>query len=122
MFFSIILSWFHFAECTLTKYYEVGPVFMDYFHSIKETAYFAFHLPFYLFLIGAFLIFKGGRWMFVPLTYYGISLFLESHHFIRGVAQMSYYSGMITSFFFPLLGIFYCIELLKSWKKLSTIS
>lgn len=115
---SIVLSWLHFVECTLTRYYETGPVFMDYFDSIKETAYFAFHIPFYLFLIGALLLLRGGKWMFIPLTYFGISLFLESHHFIRGATQMIYYPGMITSFFFPILGVFYGIELVKIWKNL----
>lgn len=120
LFLSIALNWLHFIECSVTKYYEVGPVFMNYFHSIRETAYYAFHLPFYVFLLGAFLLLKGGKGMFIPLGYYGILLFLEFHHFLRGAIHMSYYPGMITSFFFPIIGVLYAIELRRLWKKVAT--
>lgn len=113
---SILLNWLHGVECTLTKYYEVGPVFMNYFHTLPETAYFAFHIPFYLLLLGVYLLFRGGKGMFIPLAWYGTIFFTEFHHFIRGVLHMSYYPGMITSFFFPFLGIFYIKEMCKLWK------
>ncbi len=114
--FSLLLHWLHGVECTLTKYYEVGPVFMDYFHTVKETAYLAFHIPFYIFLLLAFLLLQRGRWMFIPLALYGMIFFTEFHHFLRGVVQMNYYPGMITSFFFPFIGILYFKELIKLWK------
>lgn len=92
---------------------------MNYFHTLPETAYFAFHIPFYLALLGVFLLLRGGKGMFIPLVWYGTLFFTEFHHFIRGVAQMSYYPGMITSFFFPFLGILYIREVRKLWKRVT---
>jgi len=115
---SIFLNWLHGVECTLTKYYEVGPIFFNYFHTLPETAYFSFHITLYIFLILAYFLLKGGTWIFIPLILYGTVFITEFHHFIRGITTLSYYPGMITSFFFPFLGIFYWMALVRLWGKI----
>lgn len=52
-------------------------------------------------------------WMLYP---YGAVFFVELHHISKALLTKSYYPGMITAFFYPLMGIIYWKELLKNWK------
>lgn len=119
---SLLLNYLHGFECILTKFYDLQPnfyFFTEYLHSIHESVYFVFHGTFWVFILLAFFLLKGGKWIFIPLALYGSVFFTEFHHFVRGVLMMSYYPGMITSLFFPILGVFYWKEVLQLWKKVS---
>ncbi len=119
---SIVLNYLHGVECISTKFYEVNPNFYgmtNYFHSIHESVYFVFHVSFWIFILLALFLIKGGKWVFIPLALYGTVFFTEAHHFIKGFMLKHYYPGMITSILFPILGFFYWKELLVEWKKQS---
>lgn len=118
---SLLLNYLHGAECIVTKFYELQPnfyFFTKYFQSNHESVYFVFHGAFWVFILLAFFLLKGGKWTFIPLVLYGVVFFTEFHHFVRGAMLMQYYPGMITSLFFPILGVFYWKEVLLLWKKL----
>lgn len=115
---SILLNYMHGIECVKTKFWDIEPniyFFTRKFTSIPESVYFVFHGSFWVFILLAFFLLLGGRWIFIPLVIYGTVFFTESHHFIKGLKQREYYPGMITSFFFPITGLFYWIELIKMW-------
>lgn len=116
---SILLNYLHGIECIKTKFYDVEPNFYfctKYFKTIHESVYYVFHGTFWIFLLLMLCFLLGGNWIFIPLGLYGTVFFSEFHHFIKGIKKRKYYSGMITSFFFPILGFFYWIELLKLWR------
>ncbi len=116
---SILLNYLHGVECIKTKFYVREPnfyFFTRYFKDIPQSVYFVFHGSFWLFIFLILFFLKGGNWIIIPLGLYGTIFFTEFHHFLKGVRYRKYYPGMITSFFFPILGIFYWIELLKLWK------
>lgn len=117
---SILLNYLHGVECVITKFYTLQPnfyFFTEYFHTISESVYFVFHGSFWIFILLAFFLLKGGKWIFIPLVLYGTVFFTEFHHFIRGALLMQYYPGMITSFLFPIVGIFYWKEMVALWNK-----
>ncbi len=119
LFISILLHYLHGAECIKLKFWETEPHFYFFtrkFKSIPESVYFVFHWSFWVFLLFAFFLLLGGRWIFIPLVLYGTTFVTEFHHFVKGIIKKRYYSGMITSFFFPIVGIFYWIDLIKMWK------
>lgn len=116
---SFLLHCAHGVECMKTKFYQREPnfyFFTHYFKSIPESVYVVVHGSLYLFILFTFFLLKGGIWIMIPLGLYGTVFFSEFHHFIKGLKQKKYYPGMITSFFFPILGVFYWLELLKLWK------
>lgn len=121
---SIFLNYIHGIECIATKFYDINPNFYivtQYFQSIHESVYYVFHFSFWVFILLAFFLIKGGKWIFVPLSLYGTIFFTESHHFIRGILLGHYLPGMITSVLFPILGIFYWKEVLNLWKTQSKL-
>ena len=116
---SMLLNYLHGAECIATKFYEKEPhfyFFARYLKTIPQATYFVFHASFWLFLVMAFFLLRGGNWIFIPLGLYGTVFFTELHHALKGIRRMKYYPGMITSFLFPILGVFYWIELVKLWQ------
>lgn len=116
---SIFLHYIHGVECVKTKFYNVEPNFYfctKYFKTIHEAVYYVFHGTFYIALLFAFFILLGGNWIFIPFGLYGTTFFSEFHHFVKAVLKRKYYSGAVTSFFMPIMGILYWIELLKLWK------
>jgi len=96
--------------------------FVNYFANIIDTKeelfYWSFHIMWWLMLVVAWILIVGKKLIFVPLTLFGIVFFFEIHHLIKGLLSGGYYSGMITAFFYPILGFFYWKELLKNWRKL----
>lgn len=119
LFLSIVLNYLHGLECIKTKFWEKEPHFYFFtrkFKTIPESVYFVFHGWFWVFILLSFLLLLGGRWIFIPLGLYGTVFFTEFHHFIKGLIKRKYYPGMITSFFFPIIGIFYWIELITLWR------
>ncbi|MEO6508331.1 MAG: hypothetical protein ABIO02_00095 [Patescibacteria group bacterium] len=116
---SIILHYLHGVECIKTKFYDVEPNFYfctKYFKTIHESVYYVFHGTLWIAMLMIFFLLLGGNWIFIPLGLYGTTFFSEIHHFVKAVKRKEYYSGAITSFFMPIMGIFYWIELLKLWE------
>jgi len=119
---SLLLNYLHGLECVIAKFYEIQPdfyFFTEYFHSIHEGVYFVLHGSFWVYILLAYLLLKGGKWVFIPLALYGTIFVSEIHHFVRGVMIMKYYPGLVTSLFFPIVGIFYWTEVVRLWRKMS---
>ena len=115
---SIVLNVLHGIECIKTKFWDIEPhiyFYTKYFKSIPQAIYFEKHINLYFSLFMIFSLLLGGKWMFIPFLLYGTIFITEFHHFLKAVKHRKYYSGAITSFFFPILGIFYFLELIKLW-------
>ena len=91
--------------------------FANLFNTKEELFYWSFHIMWWLMLIVSWVFIVGKKFILIPLSLFGIVFFFETHHLIKGLLSGSYYSGTVTAFFYPILGIFYWKELLKNWRK-----
>lgn len=94
--------------------------FISYFANLgnkSEVFYWVFHIMWWLMLVVAYLLIRGGRWALIPLTLFGVVYVVEVHHVIKGFFVESYYPGMLTALLYPLIGFFYWKELLFNWRK-----
>lgn len=86
------------------------------FNTKAEVFYWSFHIMWWLMLVVAYLLLMGGRWLLIPLTLFGIVYIFEIHHLIKAFSAGGYYPGMISAFFYPIIGVFYWKELINNWR------
>ena len=91
--------------------------FASLFESKEQVFYWSFHIMWWLFIPIAYLLILGGRWVLYLLSLFSVVFAFELHHVIKGILSGGYYPGMITGFFYPILGIFFWRELVKNWRK-----
>lgn len=110
----------HGIEEVLTGFLYKDP-FISYFSGLFNTKgevfYWAFHIMWWLMLVVGYLFILGGRWALIPLTLFGIVYIFEVHHLMKAFEIGDYYPGMISAFFYPIIGFFYWKELLENWRK-----
>ena len=90
--------------------------FSELFATKIELFYWSFHIMWWLILIVAYLLLLGGGWALIPLSLFGIVFFFEIHHVLKAIQTTGYYPGVISAFFYPILGIFYWKEVIRCWK------
>lgn len=93
--------------------------FIKYFADLgsrEEVFYWTFHIMWWFLLIVSFLFTLSSKWALRLLTLFGVVFIFEIHHVIKGIITWNYYPGMITGFFYPILGIFYWRQVLKDWR------
>ncbi|GEM_PF-1630171 len=116
---SLLLITTHGIEEVLTGFLYKDS-FISFFSELAATKgelfYWSFHSMWWLMLIVVYLLILGGRWALIPLSLFGIVFFFEAHHLIKAILAGGYYPGSISAFFYPILGVFYWKEIIKSWK------
>ena len=116
---SILAFYLHGLEEVLTGFYHVDPTIQwlaGQFNSVDQAVYYMFHFWWWMILPIAFLLLKGGKWVYPVLVFYGLVLFFESYHVMRALVDWHYFPGMITAFAIPVIGVFYWKELIKIFK------
>lgn len=91
--------------------------FSGLFNTKGEVFYWAFHIMWWFMLVVAYLLMLGGRWALIPLTLFGIVYIFEVHHLLKGFEAGGYYPGIISAFFYPIIGFFYWKEIIRCWRK-----
>ena len=81
-----------------------------------EMFYWVFHIIWWTMLPSIYIFLRKSSVLLPLLTLFSIVFVFELHHVIKAIIASQYYPGMITAFFYPILGIFFYKELLKNWK------
>lgn len=118
---SLVLIGLHGLEEIMTgfQYQDSFMIFGGNLFSTKtEVFYWSSHMMFWLLLIISFLLIQGKKWVLRLMALFGLIFFVEIHHLIKAFLIGSYYPGMITAVFYPILGFFYWRQLLKEWKQI----
>ena len=87
------------------------------FQTTPEDFYWASHIIWWISVPALFLLLNTSKWILPLLTLYGAVFFVEIHHIIKSIIAASYYPGMITAAFYPILGYFYWSELISNFRK-----
>lgn len=87
-----------------------------YFGTNPEFFYWMSHLIFWISLPTLFLIFRNKKLGLLLISIFGIIYFVELHHITKGFIARSYYPGMITALFYPIIGLFFWRQLIRDWK------
>ena len=118
---ALALIYLHGVEEVLTGFPH-GDSFMkfgaSFFHTSPENFYWISHIFLWWLPIPIiFLVFRKKAIILPLLALFGLVFVFELHHLIKAVLAQSYYPGMITAFFYPILGVFFYKELLKIWSR-----
>jgi hypothetical protein len=117
---SLLLIAFHGVEEVTTGFlYKDSFIsfFSELFTTKGEIFYWTFHIMWWFMLLAVFLVLLGRKWVLIPMSLFGIVFFFEIHHLFKAILTGEYYPGMVSAFFYPILGIFYWKELISSWRK-----
>lgn len=87
-----------------------------YFGTTPEFFYWISHLIFWISLPTLFLIFRNKKPGLLLISIFGLIYFVELHHVIKGFIARSYYPGMITALFYPVVGLIFWKQLIKDWQ------
>jgi len=119
-FLSLFVIFAHGIEEIIMEFYKVDSVLMTFNErlvSIPHAVYWASHIPFWLFLIPMFLLVLGGKWTLRVLALFGIIFVVEIHHILGALlVTQTYYPGLITAIFYPVIGFFYWKELIHNFQ------
>lgn len=120
-FLSLLLIFAHGIEEIITGFWKVDSVLMTFNErlvSIPHAVYWASHIPFWLFLIPMFLLVLGGKWTLRVLALFGLIFVVEIHHILGALfVTQTYYPGLITAIFYPIIGFFFWKELIHNFRK-----
>ncbi|NQV91247.1 hypothetical protein HQ489_02125 [Candidatus Woesearchaeota archaeon] len=116
---SLVMIYAHGLEEIIFGFWKVNSVlsgFYNQFSSIPQAAYYASHIPWWLFLVPLFLLVLGGKWTLRVMALFGLVFIIEIHHILGGLTPLSYYPGLITAIFYPIVGFFYWKEWIKNFR------
>ena len=118
-FLSLLLIYAHGLEEIIMGFWKFDSVLMTFnnnLQTIPQAVYYASHIPWWLVLIPMFLLILGGKWTLRVMILFGIVFIIELHHLFGALISQTYYPGMITAFFYPIVGFFYWKELIRNLK------
>ena len=119
-FLSLLLIYAHGIEEIIMGFWKVNSMLMvwnDRLVSIPHAVYWASHIPFWFFLIPMFLLVLGGKWNLRVLALFGLIFVVEIHHIVSALfVTQTYYPGLITAIFYPIIGFFYWKELIHNFR------
>ena len=121
VFLSTLLLILHGIEEIFTGFYDVDPISTFVFKpflamGLYQATFLVFQIMLWLALILLSVLIIGGKWRLIVLTIPGFFLIFEIQHVIEALVRGSYYPGLITALFLPILGIFFWKEWLKNWR------
>lgn len=117
---SLFLITAHGIEETLTGFRHADSfviVLANYTNMTPEMFYWVFHIIWWTLLPSVYIFLRKSTVMLPLLTLFSIVFMFESHHIIKAIIANQYYPGMITAFFYPILGVFFYRELIKNWRQ-----
>lgn len=116
---SLVLIYAHGLEENLTGFPQTDPFMVfgaQYFGTTPEIFYWVSHLIWWLSVPLLFVLLKRTRILLFLLTLFSFIFVIELHHTIKAIFAKSYYPGLITAVFYPLIGYFFWTELIKNWR------
>lgn len=117
---SLLLIYAHGLEENLTGFPYIDSFMVigaQYFGTTPEIFYWASHFIWWLSVPLLFLLFRKTRILLFLLTLFSLVFVTEIHHTIKAILAKSYYPGLITALFYPIMGYFFWDELIKNWRK-----
>lgn len=116
---SLFLIAAHGIEETLTGFWHSDSFVVslaNYFSTTPEMFYWVFHVIWWTLLPTVYVFLRKSTIILLLLTLFSIVFVFELHHIVKGLIANQYYPGMITAFFYPVLGVFFYRELIKNWR------
>lgn len=116
--FFLVLIYAHGIEEVLTGFHYNDSFMIlgaQYFNISVETFYWISHLVWWISVPLLFIIFRKSKFIFPLMALYGLVFIIESHHLVKALIIKSYYPGMVTALFYPIVGFFYWRQLIKGW-------
>jgi hypothetical protein len=114
------LIYLHGVEEVLTGFPRVDSFMKfgaSFFNTSSENFYWISHIFLWWLPIPVIFLILRRRTIILPLlALFGLVFVFELHHLVKAALAQSYYPGMITAFFYPILGVFFYKELLRSRK------
>jgi len=86
------------------------------FNTSAERFYWFSHFLWWILVPVIFLVLRSKSVILPLLVLFGVVFVFEIHHLIKAVLAQSYYPGMVTAVFYPIVGIFFYKELVREWK------
>lgn len=120
---AIIMIYVHGLEEIIIGFWKVDSLLMiwnGYLTSIPQAVYFASHVYWWLMLVPILLLVLGGKWALRGLALFGVIFLIEIHHLVGALISWSYYPGLITALFYPIVGFFYWKELIRTFRDSGT--
>ncbi len=117
---SLILITAHGVEELLTDFRHTDSFVLalaSYLNMTPETFYWVFHIIWWTMLPSIFILLRRNAVLLPLLTLFSIVFVFELHHIIKALISTQYYPGMLTAFFYPILGAFFYKELWRNWKQ-----
>lgn len=117
---SLFLITVHGIEETLTGFRHSDSFVVslaNYFNTTPETFYWVFHIIWWTLLPTAYVFLRKSTVILPLLTLFSVVFAFELHHVAKALIVNQYYPGMITAFFYPILGIFFYSELIRNWRQ-----
>ncbi len=105
----------HGLEEYLTEFYKIDWSYRLIFGNLSDIPqiFLAYQASLWLLLLLTYVLLKRGKrisWLLIVL---GVMSVFELQHVYAAIVSQSYYPGLITSLFFPIVGFFFWKELLK---------
>lgn len=118
---SVLIFILHGIEEYLTGFYNIDSIFnyvFSYFNLFIDykLIFIVFQIIWWLVLLVFFLFVSKNKISSLFLILFGLVFIFEVHHIIKALVFSRYYSGLITSFLFPITGFFYWKELIINLK------
>lgn len=118
---SIPLFILHGIEEYQTGFYKIDPLDQLIFKPFLEmdghqVMFITFQVMFLLLLVVSLLLVLNERWRLRMMFILGIVYVIEVHHIWNAVAAWSYYPGLYTAIFFPVLAFFFWRELMRVYR------
>lgn len=118
---SIILFILHGTEELITGFYNIDPQVKAMFSFVEKmtpfhAAFLVFQIMLWLVLAVSYLLLQGEKWQLRLMAIPGLVMIYELYHIYKSITLGSYYPGLITALFFPIIGYFFWKELIKNYK------
>ncbi|MBI4452931.1 HXXEE domain-containing protein [Candidatus Woesearchaeota archaeon] len=115
---SISVSIAHNLEEYIARHYEIdvaSKLISKYLKiSVPQGTHHLFQIIFWILLAIFFLIFVD-KWPLWFMPVFGTIYIFEMHHFLKSFTSWKYSPGLITAFFFPVVGFFFWKALINSF-------
>lgn len=117
---SLIVIYIHGLEEIIGGFQHVDSFMLagaNFFKVSIEVFYWSSHIIWWLAVPLLYLIFRNRAQILTLLSLYGLVFVIELHHIAKAAQLGYYYPGMMTAFFYPVVGLFFWKELLNNFKQ-----
>ena len=117
---ALVLIYVHVIEELLTGFQHTDSFMIiggNLIGTIPEGFYWILHTIWLLGVPAIYYFFRKSKNLLPLALLFGLVFFVEFHHLIKGLMRMEYYSGIVTSLAYPVLGFFYWKQIFVDWKE-----